>query len=426
MPGLCRLMLALGWLAASAVAPGAFAVTVSGTVVDDATGEPVEVFVRRVCRHDPHWPHIRSWQDHLEAAGRDGGFVWDWPRAWWAFRIRIEAEGYHPAVSRVIRREEENPRLTFRLKPAAATTGTVRGVDGEPAEHVSVLLATVSRRGRVSNGMLFSRAGDEETLTDADGVFRLPPETDPCTIVAASDEGYAIVTMEDPGEPAVLTLEPWSRLEGRLLDPAGRPMPKRRVVLRRTLSEDSPYVTISHRMTTDERGRFEAGRVPPGTYQFFQPVVTDAGQEVWLMGRMHWLELRAGETVAATLGGRGRPVTGRVVLPAGADRADAVVTLQLQTPHWNHGRPIDFDGYRQLVNSEAGRAYRVEAPLDADGRFRVERLPPGRYRLLAPRGVLAPRAKFTIDLLPGGESDEPLDLGEVVLRALPVAGQAGP
>ena len=60
--------------------------------------------------------------------------------------------------------------------------------------------------------------------------------------------------------------------------------------------------------------------------------------------------------------------------------------------------------------------------MEPDGSFRIDKVPPERYDLRVVFRDFAGREErigyrsFQIETMPGGESDEPLDLGEIQIR----------
>ncbi len=104
--------------------------------------------------------------------------------------------------------------------------------------------------------------------------------------------------------------------------------------------------------------------------------------------------------------------------------------LSLKLPDANIPSPTDAVAYRQWMESEAAlararaqRSYTLR--LDTDGSFRLEDIPAGTYILTvianssgqpAPQpGMTGGYERFTKEIaipdMPGGRSDEPLDLG---------------
>ena len=175
---------------------------------------------------------------------------------------------------------------------------------------------------------------------------------------------------------------------------------------------------------TDAKGRFTFERIPPDMRgQVARKILLWRGGGMSRIGHSHGkpVEFEPGKTVKITLGGTGRPVTGRLTIGvAAAGKID-----------WNLG----FHSI-QLVRPRlpgvpappiASYSFRVKP----DGTFRVEDLPPGKYQLTASvyervlrNGKRADRGKrlgsvlhtFNVDPIPGGRTDKPQDLGTLELK----------
>ncbi len=115
-----------------------------------------------------------------------------------------------------------------------------------------------------------------------------------------------------------------------------------------------------------------------------------------------------GQTLEVRIGGSGRPVTGRVVL-GGVPESPV---------DWKNNEPALIEGATQFA-----------ANLDQEGRFRIEDVPAGQYGLEVPVnapadtrfggiGIVIGKAQvgFTVPAMPGGRSNEPLDLGTITAK----------
>jgi hypothetical protein len=166
------------------------------------------------------------------------------------------------------------------------------------------------------------------------------------------------------------------------------------------------------------------------------------GRRAWSNGTL--IEARAGETVQAEVGGKGRPVIARVALPEGFDpKANYSLHSNFEIESDRRSIPYPKDVLAKRDNtmvdwgkkwwaSVEGHEYRRnwfqlgQAKLDPDGTIHADDVPPGDYhlrliysadpirRLLGggPSGQFASvTTKFTVPAIPGGSSEEPLDLG---------------
>jgi hypothetical protein len=149
-------------------------------------------------------------------------------------------------------------------------------------------------------------------------------------------------------------------------------------------------------------------------------------------------------TTCVDLGGTGRPVTGRFTLPAGI-KAGALFPYLNQTLERIRPEPPLPEGLsgderekwldKWLATAE-GEAYsRSECSLDTnvrpDGRFRIEDVPAGKYRLQSEvrepsndlPGSYGPvlasiETEVVVPEIPGGRSDVPLDVGTIELKPI--------
>jgi hypothetical protein len=161
----------------------------------------------------------------------------------------------------------------------------------------------------------------------------------------------------------------------------------------------------------------------------------------------------AGQTLRIVVGGTGRPVIGRLVLPEGEtrtvhwDSALGVLTPRVEVDAKAPEMPAQFrdlppqEGMARLqewLKTDASKAFReasvryelaynaaeMEAPtytirVAADGSFRIEDVVPARYNLgISTRTGLTGHASQILSMpeVPGGRSDEPLDLGTLTLK----------
>jgi len=144
--------------------------------------------------------------------------------------------------------------------------------------------------------------------------------------------------------------------------------------------------------------------------------------------------LAPGQTVRVQIGGTGRPVIGRLVPPSGstaklAYQGGSARRIWLNCPPTPYSKDLPEDKrtewLRKWYRTEAGMAswrarYTYVVDVEPDGSFRIEDVPAGSYTgciEVARWGERLGRAdgqaflKFTVPEIPGGRSDEPLDIG---------------
>jgi hypothetical protein len=204
----------------------------------------------------------------------------------------------------------------------------------------------------------------------------------------------------------------------------------------------------------DGEGRFAFEGVPAGPVRLQPNFVsvdksTETDAEVgrtFSLGQSFTLHttVQAGQTTEVAFFGRGRPVTGKIVLPDGIKPNDASVRLTFVDPpsramygRGERPRPTPLAVAFGIVKPD--RELESE-PLDADGGFRVEGVPEGTYRLHVTirgenagvrvwfTGYAAGQAEwvkngmFNVPLMKDGTSETPWNLGAPRFERLPKPG----
>ncbi len=381
------------------------------------------------------------WQPHRITHHEGGRF--DLPpeeRAWERSWFRVEAEGYRPAVSRIVKKSEGVVALEFALVADPGLEAVVHTPDGTPAAGAQAAWSTLSHAA-AGNGATITFSADERLGTqvvtaDAQGRLRLPPESDPGTVIIAHPSGYAEIKPADlSAAPApVVVLRKWCRVEGRVL--AGtKPVPGQTVWIYHIGPQgvDRPTFRWEAEAITDADGRFTCDRVIQGRL-VIDRLFKGNGVEGTVHGLATTIEVREGETTHVRLGGPGRTVLGRFETPRDLalpiDWSKTHARLALNAPHV--GLPGDdetWKTYGAFLQTDEGKAYyRDFLRVGPDGSFRVEGVPTGDYQLIiwvAGPAVGKPAETHTyyatggrqiaIEPVPPARSREPLDLGTIVL-----------
>jgi hypothetical protein len=245
-------------------------------------------------------------------------------------------------------------------------------------------------------------------VTGPDGRFSFNNPGGPYRLAAMSDDGYAEATPEGLAKSATLALEAWGKIKGEAR--IGRQPAANQVitVLRRNYQPGPPgsvHTFYSIETRTDAQGRFVFERVIPGASEVARVVVTDFGNG----SQQHmgcWQEpvdVAPGQTVEVRIGGKGRPVVGRIAL-----QAPPGVHVD-----WRQNQPATiekargFNPFRNLFGPDPRQNDRFAASIDKNGRFQVDDVPPGHYELT-----------ITIDALPA--SDRPGPVQELRRVKVPV------
>jgi RNA polymerase sigma factor (sigma-70 family) len=330
--------------------------------------------------------------------------------------------------------------------PPSMVTGVVKSVSGEPVSGARVQIAT---RDRPVNVYSDKPTGARQSVTADDGYFSFDMGAEPCYVVVKHELGFANLTREQlaAAENNVVTLQPWARVEG-VAKIGDKPAMGTKIVVHRVPVWDSPYsqmLQFSAETIADDQGRYAFDRVAPGDTW----VSRLARPPMRIYTMVLFVETESGKTAKVNLGGTGRPIVGKLVMPPGSQEpvewvrergksyhaGIAMSPMPLfpptQTPDWV---ALSFEERRQKTDAwlrtPAGRYYQKARShwgfsIEPDGSFRMEDVPAGGWRFYAQADVLEganmmePVASmeryFSVADMPGGRSDDPLDLGTMFL-----------
>jgi len=426
---------------------------VTGTVIDAETQKPVDRF--KVIQ-GTDWGNRQqpvSW-DRRETQAQGGGkFEFDvtYPRPGYA--VRIESDGYLPAESKVFH-DANGPTvsLEFKLKRGQPLAGVVRGPDGKPVAGADVMFCTGQQGAYVSNGELQQRRDHLTVQTDNAGRYRLPPQSGQYMLVAVHDRGYAEVASDQLEKSTDITLEPWGRVTG-VVRAGSKVKPGVMLSINRldepNAQPNRPRVYHDLQAQAGPDGRFTFERVPAGKAQVAVQVKT--GERSTTFTQATPVDVKAGETVEVQVGGTGRPVTGRVSVPAevagnvdwSAVRFSFSTKVDVRRPKlpddwadmddaarrkWGEAWQQGPEGRAQQAAYQAARHF--AARLDGQGKFTADDVPAGTYTamvmLMAPPKGDRPSTdvaamvqhEFTVPPSKGAEADEPLDIGVIELKPM--------
>jgi len=264
--------------------------------------------------------------------------------------------------------------------------------------------------------------------------------------VAARAAGFAIVDSNEFGRNREIRLAKWGRIEGQVA-PGREPLDNQITMM------GLPNPTwlrhkreFHYQIRCRAEGKFTVDRVPAGWFEV--GYLTKMGDILSSLTSRTPVEVKAGATVTMTLGGEGRPVIGRFVPPTGPSGAIYFGAGQrsLQTERPDPPRPANYDQMtkreqqwsRQWRFSPAHQAYSDSVwhdpnwrgyvfRISADGTFRIEDVIPGKYDMSVwleerltgrgpPEEIGGYNGTVEVPPIPGGRTEEPLDLGDLVLH----------
>jgi len=423
---------------------------VSGTVEDAETGEPIPSFT---AIEGIGWEGSTqtSWQRHNVVNGANGRyeikFGQDYPR----HLVRIEAEGYLPEISKSFNSEEGEQVWSVKLKKGSGPTGIVLSPEGIPLQGAEVFLCTRSEGLYLRNGRSDSSPNTPASKTEETGRFRFTPQVDPYAVVALHDLGVAEVSEDQLKLNNLVRLQPWGRVVGTVRVGSATGVDEHIALgFDQDYSRDVPRVSYNYDTTTDKQGRYSFDRVKPGEVTVSRMVISreDQGSRQMITVSTASGVVEAGTTVTIDLGGRGRAVVGKVVVPPSAGKEidfhygyqnlQPVRPLPFQGEAWNKLGPEEQQKkHREWMESAEGKAYRRASrnysfTLNADGTFHIDDVESGTYELHV--GLYAPppggepwgrgeqlgtvNHRFVVPETPEGRSDEALDLGNLEVKVL--------
>jgi hypothetical protein len=346
--------------------------------------------------------------------------------------VRIEADGYMPGVSRGFPSTDDGHVYDFKLRRGVGISGVVRLRDGRPLAGAEVALLVDPRAVHMMDGHLGHPEAQPVTITDSDGRFHFPPQDRACSVLVLEDRGSAHVSAADLAADGNIQIVPWGTVEGevRIGSRLAVREPVQLDIIRENSAGVSPGPRFPYWATTDADGRFSFARVPPGQATIGR--VIPIGNHALATTRNAVVEVQPGERVRIVVGGTGRAIIGRLVIPAGANKGRAWFDGSCQVEL----RVVETDGPELGERPNAGRNLHRGRPatIAADGSFRCDDVPAGDYEVVVqvyeplpdPRihggGLLAftgPKRTFNVPPMPGGRSDEPLDLGSLELTPRP-------
>ncbi len=428
------------------------AAEVSGNVVDAETGAPVDSF-HLTSGYSQPWFSAPLWE--LKSRSCTNGFyqlvLGEEGTSW----LQIEAQGYQTFETEIPITNGSHGVINIQLK--RKTLGnSIRGIvllpNGSPASGIDVALCTaqagVTLKGTelvpdsFSNIPKSKRSG-YRGKTDDQGHFSFDPAPEAHTVVAASEAGLGQARCFDVSKPIEIRLKPWGRVTGTVRPLDGK-LAGRSVSWLRPGNLTSwmilEYDTKSFTTISDDVGRFILEHVPPGDGRV---ALQDDREIAAILSRS--IQVEPGETVDVQVGGVGRPVTGKLVAPPGVEVrnwSNQVTIAQLHVEWNSYDMPKDLTGNAierwklEFPDTEAGQAWfrdqlSYEIKIQADGSFTIPEVLPGKYRLFVDvaQGYLGSgessspslpgdhRVASTalVVIVPEGNTESPLDLGEIDL-----------
>ncbi len=286
----------------------------AGRVVDDQTGQPIQLFQVTPGRVVPLPSATNSkpllqrlmepfadpakmatsftlWEGQLQETYSNGVFSVGLEPWNTKLVLQFEAPGYLPMNTEALLDSKTN--LVLRMKRGVGPHGVVLSPDGKPVANASVGYATRSDNFDVLNGQLSDFQSNQSLLrTGSDGKFSFAPRLDGAAILVTHRTGWGLQSVA-PGEGGSLQirLKPWATVTGTLVDTNGAAVAGTQIMLNLARSEARVgiFVASEKTATTDSRGRFTFQNVPPGRLEIHRmaPMKTGLGAnfalQTWLV-----------------------------------------------------------------------------------------------------------------------------------------------
>ncbi|HVT87582.1 MAG TPA: sigma-70 family RNA polymerase sigma factor [Tepidisphaeraceae bacterium] len=426
---------------------------ISGRVVDVETHKPLPQFtmiygIRWAGGDDVIWQHqdVRTLTDGQYEANiadfNSGG------------RLRVEADGYVPSSSRIVTASEGNLTIDFELRKGTGPAGVVVDAQDHPQSDTTIYSIATDSFFDLSDGRDVHQ--DDRVLktrTDGSGHFSFRATDYEARFLAINDLGMAMVTAADLAKSAKMTIQPWARIEG-VLKVGNKTAASTKIGAQIDLVPSrETHKTISRLTTTDSSGHFMIERVPPGKVRLMRVTATsNLSQHYTDLGNY---ETWPGQTLTVALGGGGRTVMAKVIVPLNqASSVDLVRSLQIRTEIQSQKSiaaslpfPTNYPDmtedeqkkwmteftkspqFNALVQQRQSLYPRADFIPAADGTIRADDVKPGTYRghvaiqdpftpgTTRERNLGSADFTFTVPELNKGDPDEPLDLGQIQLNA---------
>jgi hypothetical protein len=353
-------------------------VVITGSVVDRESKRPIASF--RVMPGIHLYANREQWQRSESVAGADGHFrVGGWTARQFPVALRIEADGYQPAVWRDAKVTEGGATVNFELTKGEDLDAVVLTPAGQPAGKAKVGLWIPGSELFVENGDIVQHSNADYRETDARGQFHFPPQFPGCKLVITHPSGFAAFEPDVHARHRTIHLDAWTRVEGTLrVGGQSQANVLIQIWLKRS---DVPrpdddarsqffYIGRNLRATTGPDGHFVFERVATGTGQVGPALaIGPEGAAEAISSRPVWTKFPLGQTVHIELGGNGRRVVGKFRLPPGTDKPVPLNLVSIHVaPKGATARAPNLDFY-----ATAGR----------DGTFHIDDMPAGEFELTA-------------------------------------------
>lgn len=453
-------------------------ISASGSVVDAESNEPIKEFqvtrgIQEKNRTDVYWDERgrKSYETFY-----NGKYATDFKYGAEAYRIKIKADGYETIDSEKFYNDKDNVVINFKLRkanPVINVTGKVYLPDSNFAENAKVYVCTKIKPYFENNIGNF----DATTVTDSNGSFTAAISEKPFSLVVIHEKGMAEISDQDIREPLNINLFQWGRAEGTYYT-EGKPKASQeiRVVDVRACDPNRIRTVFRYNTVTDLNGHFVFEKIQPNSNLAISNV-RELSVSATNYANSSIIRIPAGQTMVINIGGAGRKVIARLILPDGYKNQylrRKIIVLEnrrLAVQEWakqyfpgTYEKMSDEDRQRWLrdfYQTNAGREFKEQSrkiaknedlkeikekrfksyssQLAEDGTISFEDVEEGTYTLAVYLNKNEPEAiennevcgiNYSIDVADANESplEKPLELGDIKLevKKIPKIGDAAP
>ena len=387
---------------------------VVGRVIDAETKLPIEKFqVVPGVRSDPQ--HM-NWVPHQIFEAQDGVFETSETNDYFAHLFKIQARGYLPAESRDIKSNEGRVEVTFELKRGADIDMRVMTPEGLPAEGAKVALGIPGaqihvKNGDIDDGQTYAQRAEVNSV----GRFRFPGQSTAYQLIITHQSGFAYFKSVQAERSDLVRLTPWASAEGTFRV-AKKPVGGVKLHVGsgevHSYGDDVPNIFTSCETVTNQDGSFRFNRVFPGSGGVARSIlrIVDEGAKEVTSSTTLPAEFISKQTTRVDFGLTGCPVVGKLIKPdAFHERvlwSFANIDVEPQfgpapgpppIPEELKNEPAKIQNwYNTWKETDAGKAWlvaieeanrerqaspRYNATCDTHGRFQIDDMPAGTYKL---------------------------------------------
>ncbi len=357
--------------------------------------------------------------------------------------LRFEAPGYLPAILPYrLSTNAADAVCNVALKKGERLTGMVRLPDGSPARGAQVARLTESSSPELGKAELVGKPGFPILRLLDRGRFAFSPDPEAHTIVAVHETGFVEALVDGLTTQPQLTLQPWGRIEGRLIGKDGSAPAAVAVMTAELLIPNlfnglySGVLNLDVPSFTAEvpaNGSFVMEKVPPGERYLWRSVpindpTNTSPANLGFVGQR--LLIKPGDTHQITWGGNEGSLQGRIDL--GEDE-----NTTPDDPEIN--KPVDAKvpfklGFLKLTPQSTNNQAPVEFifTFGSNDCFRISGLASGNYeaelRVYSPPMLLgvATRLSVVVPAASNNSSAATGDLGAIKLQLIKPAAIGDP